>query len=527
MMNPAIKRETYSVLRAQLPAQLPSFLLEQRWFGGKARQIVSTAIADIVAVKSGQLESLVVLVGVKFATGADERYVLPLVALPAAEPQNNNSALLRVSDESGRALVLGNALENAEFLENLLQLIKDESVLGGEVGDLRGRRSGAFAQLCSTSGESLRAKLLRGEQSNSSIVYGDRLILKFFRRIEEGVNPDLEMNAFLTERARYQHVPALAGFLEYQERGGKSSTQAILQAFVPNQGDAWKYTLKSLEGFYDTCERVPRGTDLSRGQIHQFTEETIGAYLKSVALLGRRTAELHLALASDRDDPSFALEPFSIEFQKSFEAALLQMCSNILRLLRERLSLLPASLQAKAQAVTRNEGEITNRFHVSLSEPINAARIRIHGDYHLGQVLYTDSDFVIIDFEGEPARPLSERRIKRSPLQDVAGMLRSFHYAAFAQLLETSGRDSVDADRFERLRPWVESWNAQVAESFLAEYFRTAGAAPFLPRKMAETNKLLELHVLEKAIYELGYELNNRPHWVGLPLEGISKLLGI
>jgi trehalose synthase-fused probable maltokinase len=528
MLNPAIKRETYPVLRTELPAQLPAFLLKQRWFGGKARQIVSTEIADIIPVGDGPSEPLVVVVGVKFAEGAEERYVLPLVAVSAPTAQKDITPLLRLSEaEPARGLVLSNALENAEFLESLLQAISGERTLKGEKGELLGRRSGAFAQLYSVSSGALYAKLLSGEQSNSSIVYGDRLILKFFRHIEEGVNPDLEMTEFLTERAHYQHVPALAGFLEYRTREGKDSTQAILQAFVPNEGDAWRYTLKSLNRFYEACEGASRGANLSQDQIQKITRETIEAYLKSIALLGRRTAELHLALASDPDDPAFAPEPFSNEFQQSFETTVLRLTGDILRLLREKIPLLPASWRAKAQAVAQREEETAKRFRAGLHQPIRAARIRIHGDFHLGQVLYTRSDFVIIDFEGEPARPLSERRTKRSPLQDVAGMLRSFHYAAFAPLLDSFGDETMAAQRFERLRVWAESWNAQVADNFLAEYFRTAGAAAFLPENPAETSKLLDLFVLEKAIYELGYELNNRPDWVGLPLEGISKLLGI
>lgn len=527
MRNTAIKPEAYSVLRTELPAQLPAFLLKQRWFGGKGRQIVSTDIADIIPVGNRQPESLVVVVGVNFGEGGVERYVLPLVAVRATNAQNKAVPLLRLSDgESAHGHVLGNALETPDFLESMLQAIGGERIFQGERGELLGHRIDAFARLHNASTGPLRAKLLSGEQSNSSVVYGDRLILKFFRHIEEGVNPDLEISAFLTERAHYQHVPALAGFLEYRTRDGKNSTQAILQAFVPNEGDAWRYTLKSLDGFYEACENA-RGAHHTQEQIQKFTREAIGAYLKSIALLGRRTAELHLALASDPDHPAFAPERFSNEVQKSFDTTVLQLTDDVLRLLREKLPLLPASWQAKAQAVVQHEAELANRFRASLHQPIKAARIRIHGDFHLGQVLYTGSDFVIIDFEGEPARPLSERCIKRSPLQDVAGMLRSFHYAAFAPLLSSSGEEPMDAQRLERLRIWAESWNVQVADSFLAEYFKTSGAALFLPQDPAETTKLLELFVLEKAIYELGYELNNRPDWVRLPLEGISKLLGI
>jgi trehalose synthase-fused probable maltokinase len=469
----------------------------------------------------------VLVILVRFADAGEEYYVLPLVAVADPAANSREPSSLKVLDaELGETIVFGNALENDEFLQFLLQTIQREGVIPGGRGELCGRRSNAFAPLYPPSDSLLKAKLLSGEQSNSSIVYGDRLILKFFRRIEEGVNPDLEVSAFLTERAHYRHVPALAGFLEYRTRQGKQNTQAILQAFVANEGDAWKYTLESLEDFYEAAESASRrGTRLSQDEIHQFIRETIGPYLKSVALLGQRTAELHLALASDRQDPAFAPEPFSVEFRESFATSLLRMSSDVLGLLREKISVLPTAWRSIAEAVMHREDEIANRFRATLSKPIKAARIRIHGDFHLGQVLYTGSDFVIIDFEGEPARPLTERRVKRSPLQDVAGMLRSFHYAAFARLLGAAGNELTDANRLARLSAWAESWNVQVADSFLAEYFKTSGAAPYLQPNPAERNKLLELHLLEKAIYELGYELNNRPDWVGLPLKGISRLL--
>lgn len=528
MVNPAIKSGMHSILRAQLPEQLPSFLREQRWFGGKARSVESTDIADVFAVAGGR-ESLIIVVDVKFAGSHKETYVLPVVASSASmAAQDDNTAVLRISEgATGSAVILSDALKDPDFLEILLQAIVDQGTFKGERGEMHGRRSGAPTPVSPKPSGPLEPRLLKGEQSNSSIVYDDCLILKFFRRIQEGVNPDLEITAFLAERAHYSHVPALKGFLEYRSSSGTLSTQAVLHAFVPNEGDAWKYTLKSLQTFYQTADGFSRqGAARSRDEIQEFTQQSIGPYLESVKLLGRRTAELHLALASDPNDPAFAPEPFSTEFQKVFEADVLRLSSSVFRLLRERISVLPAPWQAKAQAVVEREVDITNRFRQSLGKTINASRIRIHGDYHLGQVLFTGCDFVIIDFEGEPARPLAERRIKRSPLQDVAGMLRSFRYAAFAPLLGT-GEDRLDVARIEQMRVWAESWNAQVADTFLAEYFKFAQAASFLPRDRAETSKLLELLVLEKAIYELGYELNNRPHWVGLPLEGISRLLAI
>jgi maltose alpha-D-glucosyltransferase / alpha-amylase len=211
-----------------------------------------------------------------------------------------------------------------------------------------------------------------------------------------------------------------------------------------------------------------------------------------------------------------------MEFQRSLEQSVVNLMTRVFSLLRDKIPTLPEDQQIKAIELARLEEVIASRFRGALSRPIQAMRTRIHGDYHLGQVLRTESDFMIIDFEGEPARPIAERRIKRSPLQDVAGMLRSFHYAAFAPLL---GENKMHLEEAGRLSAWAESWNVWVADRFLAKYFSTAGTASYLPKSEEDTRTLLELHLMEKAIYELGYELNNRPTWVGIPLQGISKLL--
>ena len=211
-----------------------------------------------------------------------------------------------------------------------------------------------------------------------------------------------------------------------------------------------------------------------------------------------------------------------MEFQRTLEQSIVGLTSRVFALLRDKASTLPEEWREKAANLAAREPEIAGRFHAALGEPIHAMRTRIHGDYHLGQVLRAGSDFVIIDFEGEPARSIAERRVKRSPLQDVAGMLRSFHYAAFAQLL---GDNKMQAEHARKIGLWAESWNAWVSDRYLKKYFETAGAAAYLPQSQEDTQTILELHLLEKAIYELGYELNNRPTWVGIPLQGISKLL--
>jgi trehalose synthase-fused probable maltokinase len=357
------------------------------------------------------------------------------------------------------------------------------------------------------------------------VIYGDRLILKFFRRMEEGENPDLEIGRFLTERARFPHVARIAGSLDYEMPDGALATQAILQQFAANQGDAWRYALKTLSAFYQQAGDLPSGGG-SAGVSQSFPEfagEPMTRLLAEIGLLGQRTAELHLALASTEDDAAFAPEPFTIEFQDRLQESFAKLTNGTLGMLRARMAHVPAEFKRKAAEIAARERDILGIFRAALLAPMEAKRIRIHGDYHLGQVLYTGSDFVIIDFEGEPARPLAERRMKQSPLQDVAGMLRSFHYLAFAPLIAmaASGSDS----RRSQLTRWAEAWSRCAANRFLARYYETSGRAKYLPGSSQERGKLLAMYLLAKAIYELGYELNNRPSWVGIPLEGIAGLL--
>jgi maltose alpha-D-glucosyltransferase/alpha-amylase len=367
--------------------------------------------------------------------------------------------------------------------------------------------------------------VLTGEQSNSSVIYGERLILKFFRRLEEGENPDLEIGRFLTEKARFRHIPRIAGSSEYQYKGGVSATQTILQEFVLNQGDAWRYVVETLTTFYERIEASGQRQISELEKLPEFGGEPMSRVLAEIGLLGKRTAELHIAFSSNGDDPAFAPEPFTMEFQESLEGALVELTHRTLQLLRARAAEVPAAYQEKAGEIIAREGELVRRFRAALAEPIRAMRTRIHGDYHLGQVLYTGSDFMIIDFEGEPARPLAERRVKQSALQDVAGMLRSFHYAAFAPLLTPPAGSSISPHLIANMGRWAEAWSRCAGNRFLGHYYETSQAAAFLPDDPRVRAKLLEVHLLAKAVYELAYELNNRPPWVGIPLEGISALL--
>ncbi len=261
--------------------------------------------------------------------------------------------------------------------------------------------------------------------------------------------------------------------------------------------------------------------DLIEEEIPQIAQDTIGSYLESARQLGERTGELHVALASDRKDPAFSPEPYTDFNRRALYQSMRSLADQSLALLGQRLKSLPEEIHADAAKVLSLENDIFKRFQMLTEKKIKAMRMRCHGDYHLGQVLYTGKDFVIIDFEGEPARPVSERRLKRSPLRDVAGMLRSFHYAVISALRG----DALRPEDLPNLEPWSRLWHTWVCVAFLKSYFDATKDVRILPESNSDLKILLDIHLLEKAAYELAYELNNRPDWVKVPLQGILELM--
>jgi len=473
-------------------------------------------------------------VRVDYPEGPAESYVIPLLPAMAGSGYAPEGVVLRLPEpETSSDIVLLDALTDPLFLTAILSVISTRASYAGEKGALRAVPEPTFRKLhIDPAGLTLR--LMKGEQSNSSVIYGDRLILKFFRRVEEGVNPDLEIGHFLTEIAHFPNVSPLCGFLEYEWKEGKSMALGILQQFIPNRGDAWRCTIDPLQSMLARAGAPQKGSapaatgvagkppvgDLPAAVAGDFEEQ-----MEFAGLLGRRTAELHLALASSRSDAAFMPEPFTSEVREAMERSFHDMAVRNLELLRRKLDTLPETAQATAKRVLKLEDNLLLFFHSCLEKEIQAVRMCIRGDYHLGQVLYTGSDFLIIDFEGEPAKPLSERRNKRSPLQDVAGMLRSFHYAARSALLAARQRAGDSWPGEPPAAQLAARWQAEATGRFLLEYKKTAGRAPFLPPSPAELEVLLKLHLLEKALYELGYELNNRPAWLPIPLGGIAEIL--
>jgi maltose alpha-D-glucosyltransferase/alpha-amylase len=402
---------------------------------------------------------------------------------------------------------------------------------------IRGVVAGSSMGALSISGNgALEARALTVEQSNSSIAFGSRYILKCFRRVEDGISPDLEIGRFLSANASYAHAPTLAGWLEYRIDRNEPRTLAVLQQFVPNQGDAWSYACNELDRYFERASVQQTIPPLPEGSIpglvgadgpDAFSSRMIGAFLEAARLLGRRVAELHLALATPTDDTNFALEAFTPFWHRSVYQSLRNLAGQNLRLLRSQLGVLSPEDRLRAERLLEHPEWVEGRFEGFLRQPLSSMRIRCHGDLHLGQVLYTGNDFFIIDFEGEPARPLGERRRKRSAVRDLAGMIRSFDYAASSTLLEMVGAGSLAGQDFASMHRWAVLWQRWTSALFLKEYLEVAAAAPFAPQDRKELQVLLDAFVLEKAIYELGYELNNRPAWAGIPLRGIESVLGV
>lgn len=512
MTLPNVDAQFVERLRTAVAAQLPEFLPPQRWFGSKARKIHSVHLSECIPVPLSDAVALIAFARVEFTEGAGETYVLPLIAPPPESVPPGDSVVVRVPVVSDPAseLPLTDALQNHEFLASVLHSILKDDSLPGEAGTLKAAPEDALLQKKLGSVDSLPPRLLKGEQSNTSIAYGDQLILKFFRRVEEGVHPDLEIGRFLTAVAHFKNVPPLCGCLQYESRESKVATLGILQGFVPNRGDAWRFTVESLVELFSTPAHSK----------HRIAEQ-----LHLMGLLGKRTAELHLALASSSAEPDFAPEPFTPEVREAFNSAFHDLAVRNFETLRLKLPELHDSIGELAKQVLKLEDDVLLALHSVFEREIASVRIRIHGDYHLGQVLFTGSDFFIIDFEGEPARPLAERRTKRCPLQDVAGMLRSFQYAAHSARLTAHASLAGSHQPHDHVARAAARWLASASNEFLRSYRGTAGDARFLPANAAEFDVLLRAHLLEKAVYELGYELNNRPSWLPIPLEGIREIL--
>jgi len=502
---------------------LLEFLQRQRWFGSKSRQIVSAAVTDWSPFDDDI--SVLAMVTVEFDKGASESYFLPLAILfdeaaQLAKEENANTIVSSVRT-TNREGVLCDALICESTCQKLLSLISKGDSLPSKHGKIRGLSTRLLPDLVSDGKGDMPARRSSAEQSNTSILFGDRLIMKCFRKQQFGPNPDTEIARFLTEETSFTRIAPFGGSIEYSSDDQQPATLAMLQGLVANQGDGWQWTLEELERYFESS-----ATEALRGGSQIVSEEVVrahaGIYLEAANTLGRRTAEMHLALASSDQIEDFRPEIVQPKELEQISENLADHAAQIMGLLKTNLSRLSDDAVEMGGLVMSKRREIIERFHELAKVKEGLTRTRIHGDYHLGQVLREKADFVILDFEGEPARTLAERRQKQVPLKDVAGMLRSFHYAAFSGLAKHTTRRPEDHQQME---PWAKLWVSAVSQNFLQAYRETTAASSIVPSNETDFELVLDAYVLDKALYELGYELNNRPDWVRIPLAGVLSLL--
>jgi maltose alpha-D-glucosyltransferase/alpha-amylase len=502
-------------VRAQLEEKaLPPFIEKQRWYATKGESVKRARLTDHVLWQDGETGWLITLVEVE-GPAEPASYFVPLALAWEEREEERARALMPAAVAKVRQQahlgVLADALADEAFCRSLVVAIGAGRELASAHGKLRFSPSSAFAEIAGEDCGTLPVARPKAQSSNSIVLLGERLFIKVYRRLRSGINPEVEIGRFLTEVARFAHCVPVAGTLDYAAADGTPTTLALLQAFVANQGDGWSYTLGYLGRFLETP--LPAG-ETPPQDVH-------GACLSLIHTLGARSAELHLALATRSGDPAFDPEPIGADDLAAWKHNVRHEALETLGLLERRSGQLPVHAHLEAQTLLERRRELLAHIDAGTLPRGRGLKTRYHGDYHLGQVLLRTNDFVIIDFEGEPGRPLEARRAKHSPLRDVAGMLRSFDYARWAALRHANQGAEEDGPLAEPARAWLE----QTRATFLRAYAEVAGASE-LYGSFDEARGLLALFELEKALYELRYELGNRPDWARIPLLGILALLG-
>jgi maltose alpha-D-glucosyltransferase / alpha-amylase len=515
---------------------LVPFLQRQRWFAGKARALRAVRFLDWGVARKGPDPLFLTIIEADYQDGGRERYFLPLAlvsgaAADAAVAETPHVVIARLTGARKGIVVDAGASRTAG--EALIEAFDGEQTVRTKRGVARARRTPVYDELRGAA--PLTPHRLQAEQSNTSLRFGDRLVVKLFRRLHNGPNPEVEIGEHLTLRVPFKRAPRLAAYVEYEPAGEAAMHLGVAQELLKSQADGWTHALAELGRFYDEVEhrgappddllQPGRLLELSAAVTPRVMSELAGSYIDSAAILGRRTAEMHLALAMDTTSEAFAPEPFTRDDLARVAADAIGQGKRAAALLDSHGETLTPEVAAMGRDLVERAMAALRTVHAAdASRPpeFTAARIRVHGDYHLGQVLWSESDYFILDFEGEPDRSLEERRHKESPLKDVAGMLRSYGYATYAALFaHATGR----AGDQERLEHWAAVWRRWVSAAFLRGYLAAAGPATFIPADPVQRARLLDLFVIDKALYELNYELNNRPDWVRIPLRGLAELL--
>jgi maltose alpha-D-glucosyltransferase/alpha-amylase len=498
-----------SVRRELEHSKLPEYLRKRRWFAAKDEQLETTRLTAIAALPETRGAGVMAEVEVRLP-GRTERYALPLAGVEDKEGVGPLAAQLALSRlrQGRRVGYLTDAFADDRMPGAVLAAMRERLALPTEDGEIRFLPTPRLAEIALP--EPAEIRRLAAEQSNSTLIFGEAVVLKIIRRINPGIHPEAEMTRHLTE-AGYANTPPLLGEVVRVAPDGTPHTLMLAQGFARNQGDGWGWTLDWLSRAVDEVALTDEAP-----------EDPFAGYAPFATALGRRLGELHAVLARPHPDPAFAPEPATAVERDAWAAGALAQLDPALDLLAARQDL-PEADAARAARVLGRRDALRRAVHRLAQSAEGALKTRLHGDFHLGQVLVAQGDAVIVDFEGEPARSLAERRAKGSPLRDVAGLLRSLDYAA-SVAIATEASGTATAAPTERRAALLVRWQQEAASAFLAAYRAVEAAAPD-PWVSAEAEApLLDLFLLEKAAYEIRYEAANRPQWIGVPLRGLAAL---
>jgi maltose alpha-D-glucosyltransferase/alpha-amylase len=528
--------------RERLEDVLPDFLARCPWFQGTNRGLDTATMIDAVAMVHDSTTSYLTLVRVAYTEGEPETYLLPLAAAFGAladhvQKERPPALIARLqwtaaNPDGSEAGILYDPTGEPVFAAALVDAVAMQGRFPGLGSEVVGVPSPLLHSVWPVDASQPSPIMMGGEHSHTILVWTDRLALKMFRRVEEGPNPEPELCQLFAERTSFRQAPPLLGTLEYRQQP-PGITLAVLQGFVPNQGDAWHYVIDALGRYYEQALTrhgqivdltLPRKPLLQQveDEVPARAQEVLGSILERGRLLGQLTGEMHLALASLTDLPDFAPEPFTMLYQRSLYQSLRSVVRQTLELLRSRQTALAPGLQEVAVQLLASEEELLRRARRIFDQKMTALRCRCHGDYHLAQVLYTGKDFVIVDWEGEANRPLSDRRRKRSPLRDVASMVYSFHHAAHSAMKN----GTVRPEDGPGLKPWARYWLHWMSVAFLRAYLERAREGSFLPEHTEELAILLQYSLLKRATNELRQDLRDRPQRLEASLLALQRCLG-
>ena len=518
---------------------LPPFLKKARWFGGKARSLHHVRILEAHYMLSHKEETVyLLLLNVFYQDETVEVYQVPFAyttknieILKTRFPQAMIGSYLYAGEEG----VFYDAVYSEAYRKYLWEMLVHQQVITTTHGNIYFESNALFAQHITThKGIIPTSTVLAVEQSNTTINYGDAFFLKLYRKLANTINPDIEINRFFVEKTSFKNTAAFAGSIELKGANSECIVLAMVQEMVINKGNGWAVLSTEVENFYTKVLALP--TTLQKQlpntwNLHTLKDNAIPTDLQellgktvcdTITLLGKRTAEMHIALASQPTIADFAPEKFTMEYQNYLYNHLTGHINDKLNFLQTICTSLPTTIQTDVDKILHAKDKILAVFEPLKTVPICAMRTRIHGDYQVGQLLFTGTDFVIIDFEGEPATPITERKAKYAVFKDVAGMIRSFQYVAHAPRIQQATFKNRDTTM---LTLWAETWYLCIRDCFLESYLTTLGASELVPRDKKSMQLLLTIYLMEKAMYEVCYEVNNRPTWLPIPLYGVVKLI--